>query len=112
MIRVTVLVDAGHIYRGITLCGHAGLADAPLDGQESVCAAVSALALNMANSVEHFTDDHFTAGEDEAAGEFDFRFTDRISPQSQLLMDSLVFGLLNIEETYGEPYIHIRFEEV
>ena len=43
---------------------------------------------------------------------FNFRFTDHISPESRLLMNSLVFGLQNIEEEYGEPYIKIRFEEV
>ena len=112
MIHVTVLVDSGHNYRGIHLAGHAGLADDPQEGQEAVCAAVSAMTLNMANSVEHFTDDRFTADEDEGEGMFDFRFTDVISSESNLLMNSLVFGLMNIEEAYGEPYINIRFEEV
>ena len=112
MIRVTVLVDSEHNYRGIRLMGHAGLADDPQEEQEIVCAAVSAMTLNMANSVEHFTDDRFFADEDETTGMFDFRFTDRISSESGLLMNSLVFGLLNIREAYGEPYINIRFEEV
>ncbi len=112
MIHVTVLVDSEHNYRGIHLTGHAGLAEDPQEGQEVVCAAVSALTLNMANSVEHFTDDRFYADEDEREGMFDFRFTDGISSESMLLMNSLVFGLMNIEEAYGEPYINIRFEEV
>ena len=73
---------------------------------------VSALVLNMANSIEQFTDDSFEADQDEEAGGFNFRFTDHISPESRLLMNSLVFGLQNIEEEYGEPYIKIRFEEV
>ena len=33
-------------------------------------------------------------------------------PESELLINSLVSGLLDIEEEYGEPYIKIRFEEV
>ena len=70
------------------------------------------LVLNMANSIEQFTDDLFEADQDEEAGGFNFRFTDHISPESRLLMNSLVFGLQNIEEEYGEPYIKIRFEEV
>ncbi len=110
MIHVTVLVDSEHNYRGIHLTGHAGLADDVQEGQEAVCAAVSAMTLNMANSVEHFTDDRFAADEDD--GMFDFRFTDALSSESKLLMNSLVFGLMNIEEAYGEPYINIRFEEV
>ena len=94
------------------MLGHAGLADNHQEGQELVCAAVSALVLNMANSIEQFTDDSFEADQDEEAGGFNFRFTDHISPESRLLMNSLVFGLQNIEEEYGEPYIKIRFEEV
>ena len=112
MINVTISVDSDHRYHGISFLGHAGYADDHQEGQELVCAAVSALVLNMANSIEQFTDDLFEADQDEEAGGFNFRFTDHISPESRLLMNSLVFGLQNIEEEYGEPYIKIRFEEV
>ncbi len=112
MIEVTVLTDSGHQYIGIEMLGHAGLAEQPLEGQELVCAAVSALTLNMANSVEHFTEDSFEADEEEGEGRFSFRFTSEISSESRLLMNSLVFGLMNIEEEYGEPYINIRLKEV
>jgi len=112
MTEVTVFVNSEHRYVGITMAGHAGDADEYQEGQELVCAAVSALALNMANSVEHFTDDRFTAGTKEEEGFFCFRFTDAISAEGTLLMNSLVFGLEDIEEAYGEPYIKIRFEEV
>ena len=65
MINVTVSVDSEHRYHGISFLGHAGLADDYQDGQELVCAAVSALTLNMANSVEHFTEDTFEADEED-----------------------------------------------
>ena len=94
------------------MSGHAGYADDYQEGQELVCAAVSALTLNMANSIEQFTDDSFDAEQDEQSGVFRFRFTSSISSGSELLMNSLVFGLQDIEEEYGEPYIKIRFEEV
>ena len=112
MINVTVSVDSEHRYHGISFLGHAGLADDYQEGQELVCAAVSALTLNMANSVEHFTEDTFEADEDEQSGMFRFRFTGEIGSEAALLMNSLVFGLQDIEDTYGEPYIKIRFEEV
>ena len=112
MINVTVFVGSDHRYHGISFLGHAGLADDYQEGQELVCAAVSALTLNMANSVEHFTDDPFEADEDEQSGMFRFRFTGEIGSEAALLMNSLVFGLQDIEDTYGEPYIKIRFEEV
>lgn len=112
MINVTVLVDSEQNYTGIDMLGHAGHAVSHTEGQELVCAAVSALALNMANSVEQFTDDAFEADMEEERGLFKFRFAERISSESKLLMNSFIFGLEEIEETYGEPYIKIRFEEV
>lgn len=112
MIRVTVIVDSEHHYTGIQMLGHAGMADDPKDGQELVCAAVSALTFNMSNSVEHFTEDSFEVEEEEETGAFRFQFTSAISSESQLLMNSLVLGLQDIEEEYGEPYIKIRFKEV
>ncbi len=112
MIHVNVLTDSEHQYVGVELMGHAGFADSPAEGQNLVCAAVSALVLNMANSVEHFTDDLFEASQDEEAGGFSYRFTSAVSSESKLLMNSLVFGLLNIEEEYGEPYIKICLKEV
>lgn len=112
MISVTIFVDSEHNYQGVELLGHAGFADNYQEGQELVCAAVSALVLNMANSVEQFTDDLFEAEEEEETGAFSFHFTSGISSESRLLMNSLIFGLQNIEEDYGEPYIKIRFKEV
>ena len=94
------------------MLGHAGYADDYQDGQELVCAAVSALTLNMANSIEQFTEDSFEAEQDEETGCFQFHFTSKISSESKLLMNSLILGLQDIEEEYGEPYIKIRFEEV
>ena len=113
MIKATVFknsTDSGNaVYTGIVMEGHAGYAD---EGEDIICAAVSALAINFYNSVETFTDDGFEgiAGQEDV--QFDFRFTSDISPESQLLMNSLVLGLQNIENDYGKSYINIRFKEV
>ncbi len=112
MINVTVLVNSRHRYVGIGMSGHAGFAENPIEGQELVCGAVSALTLNMVNSIEHFTHDRFAVRIKEKDGVFRFRFQNRISTKATLLINSLVFGLLNIEEAYGEPYIKICFKEV
>ena len=112
MIQVTVFkesADSGDVYTGIELLGHAGYAQS---GQDIVCAAVSALVLNMANSVETFTDDGFEGEMEEKTGGFKFHFTADISPESQLLMNSLVLGLRNIEKEYGRQHIKLEFEEV
>ena len=112
MICVTVLTDSQGRRVGVAMRGHAGCSEDYREGQELVCAAVSALTLNMANSVEHFTEDAFEAEEEEEAGSFDFRFTSGISAESKLLMDSFLLGLERLEDSYGEPYIKICFQEV
>ena len=108
MITVTVYKRSDTCV-GFSSIGHAEYAE---EGYDIICAAVSALAINFYNSVETFTDDGFegTAGQDDI--QFDFRFTSDISPESQLLMNSLVLGLQNIENDYGKSYINIRFKEV
>ena len=108
MITVTVYKRSDTCV-GFSSIGHAEYAE---EGYDIICAAVSALAINFYNSVETFTDDGFegTAGQDDI--QFDFRFTSDISPESQLLMNSLILGLQNIENDYGKSYINIRFKEV
>ena len=108
MIQVTVSRDPDGLVRGIECRGHAGFAP---QGQDIICSAVSALALNMANSVEAFTEDPFE-GQAEEDGRFSFHFTGDISAGSKLLMDSLVLGLQDIREAYGKEYINIRSQEV
>lgn len=104
MIQVMILSDGEQNPRGIEITGHAGYAEY---GQDIVCAAVSALALNFANSVEAFTDDAFE-GEAGESGSFSFSFTEEISPASRLLIQSLILGLEGIRDAYGAEYINIR----
>ncbi len=111
MIKVTVLTDSGQ-NRGLEMKGHAGRASHPLDDQDLVCAAASALAINMVNSVEHFTDDTFSAEIGEEDGYFHFFLDKPFSPESELLLNSLIFGLEDLADTYREPYLTIRYQEV
>ncbi len=109
MIQVMILCDKNHAEKGIEITGHAGYAEY---GQDVVCAAVSVLALNMANSVERFTKDHFEGSVREDGGMFSFFFPDSMSSESQLLMKSLILGLESIRDEYGAEYINFRFREV
>lgn len=89
--------------------GHAEYAE---EGEDIICAAVSALALNFFNSVETFTEDEFEGGAGQKNMQFEFRFTSEISPESKLLMNSLILGLRNIEKDYGKSYINVKYKEV
>ena len=49
---------------------------------------------------------------DEKTGLIRCVFRDTPSERSQLLVNSMVLGLRQIQEEYGKKYIDIRFEEV
>ncbi len=108
MIMVDISRDADGAVREIGISGHA---DFDEYGKDIICAAVSALAINFANSVDAFSDDAF-CGEAEESGNFRFVFPEEISPASQLLTRSLILGLESIRDQYGEEYINFRFREV
>ena len=94
---------SGEEYQGFSCKGHAGYGEA---GKDIICAAVSALTVNTINSIEKFTKDAFKA--EEADGMVRWKFTKLpLSSETKLLMDSLVLGLENIQETYGKKHIKI-----
>ena len=102
MITVEIRKSNGE-YSGFSSKGHAGYAES---GYDIVCAAVSVLTVNTINSIEKFTDDAFKV--EAKDGLVRWKFTEfPLSEQAKLLMDSLVLGLENIQETYGKKYIKI-----
>ena len=90
MIQIRTEREKG-TYRSFSIDGHAGYAEA---GEDIVCAAVSALVINTINSIEKFTE-----------------FTADVSPETALLMDSLMLGLSDVQKAYGDRYLCIRQRE-
>ena len=110
MVRATIYKTGRHEYAGFDLSGHAGYDE---NGNDVVCAAVSALVINAINSVEHFTEDETSCITDEESGSIRFRFKGTPSHDASLLLDSMVLGLEQIEDSREyEPYIDIIFKEV
>ncbi len=93
---------------GFRVFGHSGYDDS---GKDIVCAGISALTINFINSVEEFMDDRFVVTTNEEDGMIDFKFESTPSKESQVLIDSLVFGLENLEQDYKD-FISIEFQEV
>ena len=94
---------SGNDYIGFSSKGHAGYAE---EGYDIICAAVSVLTVNTINSIEKFTEDAFKA--EAADGMVRWKFTEiPLSKEANLLMDSLVLGLKDIQENYGKKYIKI-----
>ena len=93
---------------GFKVFGHSGYDDA---GKDIVCAGISALTINFINSIEEFMDDRFVVKTNEEDGMIDFKFEETPSKESQTLIDSLVFGLENLEKDYKD-FISLEFREV
>ena len=109
MTKVTVYCT-NNINVGIKIFGHAN--DNAMEGEDIVCAGISALAINFINSVDKFTtDEEYSLGTDEVSGLIDFKFKGAIGSKAQLLLDSLVLGLVNLQEEYKD-YILVDYKEV
>ena len=90
--------------------GHSGYAD---QGEDIVCAAISALVINTINSINELTDDEMDVDIDEDEGYIDASFFDTPGKEAQLLLKSLALGLTNMEDDEAvTEFIDVIFEEV
>ncbi|MBQ0001815.1 MAG: ribosomal-processing cysteine protease Prp [Clostridiales bacterium] len=106
MITITVKKRNG-AYVSFVSKGHAGYAE---EGYDIICAAVSALIINTVNSIDTFTEDQLKEKEDD--GFVSFEFLTGPSEKSTLLMDSLLLGLTQIENSYQKRYLRVNVREV
>lgn len=96
-------------YSRITCFGHAGYDD---KGRDIVCAAVSILVTNTFNSIEKFANDDFISSDILSDGTTELLLKENISHDTELLIDSLIFGLESIRKQYGNKYLKISVKEV
>ena len=89
MIEVEILRNKSGRAVGIRSLGHADYADS---GYDIICAAVSALELNFANS--------------------DFVLLGKRNENAELLLKSLLLGYAAIRQEYGSEYLLIKDQEV
>ena len=106
MIALTV-VKNGDDYRSIESKGHAGFSSF---GKDIVCAAASVLIINTINSIDHFTDTHIEL-DSEDSGYIKAVFAEGCDEKAQVLLDSMVLGLTQIEKQYGKRYLSIKIQE-
>ena len=107
MITAQLFQNSENQYWGYQIDGHAGYAE---EGEDIICAAVSVLALNTANSIEMLTDavlecsmkDGYLSCQVPA-----LRESAQLYPDVTLLLDSLALGLESIAQTYGTQYLHV-----
>ena len=101
MIKISIKKQSG-IITAFSCKGHADYED---EGKDIVCASVSAITINAVNSVEAFTKDKFRC--EQSDGCLDFRFEEHPTPESQLIMQSMLLGLQNIEKEVGSRYVKV-----
>ncbi|CRZ34402.1 hypothetical protein DFR55_101175 [Herbinix hemicellulosilytica] len=104
MIKVTIYKKTDDLITGFKILGHAGFSH---NGNDIVCAAVSALVINTINSIEQFTTDDIDITENEDKGLIEFHVTSPISSETNLLLKSLALGLMGIEAEYNGKYISV-----
>jgi len=81
-------------------------------GEVTVCAAVSLLVLNTANSIDAFTDDAFSCDYEEEGGFFSIRLNNPglESPETKVLLKALVLGLKSTQDEYPSELCVIDVE--
>ena len=109
MVGITVKRNALKLPVGFRSEGHA---DFDEEGRDIICAAVSVLELNLANSVAEFTDARFSCQIGEDTGTFEFLLADREDEKAALLLDSCLLGLEAVQQQYGSNYLQITDQEV
>lgn len=109
MTKITVFRNHDGAYLGFDCLGHAGYAR---EGEDIVCAGISALVINTINSIGIYTTEKHETDADEGSGEIRLRFQKPAGHDAELLMKSLVLGLQGIQNTYGNDYIVLNFKEV
>ncbi|MCR5830657.1 MAG: ribosomal-processing cysteine protease Prp [Lachnospiraceae bacterium] len=105
MVTATVVKDPSG-YVSFECSGHAGFLK---KGKDIVCAAISALTINTANSIMTLTDTKINVNEND--GFLSWTFDGPVDESATLLMDSLMIGLRSVEEEY-KNYLTLRVEEV
>lgn len=108
MIKVKLYQKNNHVFR-LRFEGHAGFAE---HGNDIICASVSMLTFNTLNAIEKFTNEPMKQlAYDEKKGLVDVEFPRRksgeIEPEAELLIRTLVLGLIDTKEMYGEKYIQL-----
>ena len=106
MTYATVYTRSGS-YEGFEVSGHSGYGQ---EGNDVVCAAISALVINTVNSIEKFTGTKFSVEEDEEAGRIAVKILSKPDEGCELLIKSMLLGLEDVSKSHG--HLMIKYKEV
>ena len=109
MTKITIYRNENREVERFTCSGHAGYSEY---GTDIVCASISVLVINTINAIEVFTADAFVCESNENTGDIDFWFTEDIGNDAQLLIETMILGLKEIQNNYGNEFLILDFKEV
>jgi uncharacterized protein YsxB (DUF464 family) len=108
-IGVSIYKNSQNIIYGYIISGHSGYAKR---GSDIICAGVSAISLNIINSIKEFTKDKTELKMNEADGYISFFLPElqkgNGSKEAIVLLKSLMLGMESISESYGERYVRVE----
>ncbi len=108
MTKVQVTRTADGAVRSIRVAGHSGYAE---EGEDIVCAAISALTMTTMNCLTDLLKEPAEVTEDEEKAEIRCCFQQVPSEKAAFLIECYLFGLERIREDYGKKYLSIRIQE-
>ncbi len=109
MTKVTIRKTKSGDYVSFRCQGHTGYAE---EGEDIVCAGVSAIVINTVNCLQDLTDAKFTLDYAEDGGDISLKFTDRPGEKAVFLVDCMIHGLKWIRMQYGREYLNYEIKEV
>ena len=109
MTQITIYRNENRQVQRFTCVGHAEYDD---PGYDIVCASISILVINTINAIETFTADDCICEVVEENGNIDFWFPGEISHDSWLLVETMILGLTEIQNDYGNEFLILDFKEV
>ena len=95
-------------YKSFEVSGHSGYSE---EGSDIVCAAISMLATNTINSIEKYTDLAIKYEADTRRTRIRFVIKETPNHDSELLMNSMILGLSELEKNYKKN-VTLKFKEV
>ncbi len=114
MTTIVIRKDSQNNYRGFYCMGHAGYAKKRLfaKSEDILCAAISVTVLNTVNSLTELAGEKLKIVENESTGFLKCDILEDLQERSVFLLDSMVFGLQNLQKEYGDQFLQVNFEEV
>ena len=108
MTSINVIKEDGKVI-AFTCNGHAEYADY---SQDIVCAAISILVMTTINSLECLLRTKMCVEADDESGYIHCSIEQDPTESTELLLQSMILGLSQIQKEYGSKYIDVKIKEV